>query len=259
MSSYSASRVTITLAGRILQKINASGCTFFDLTRPVIGSADLAAHAESLDNIKSLGDLQQWWAGLEAEAGALSTLEQAQALNFGDVHQVLDGSDGAPDLQQTVSHLSASLDTTVDLLRADERELTAVALDSALTDLGYTVTRSEGEHVNSIAAYKADHVFAALISDGGVTEIDTAGLSGDSCAEPLATLDATLRARGIQLQIERRVDHGDSNGGTLIQRAAIANATDLAAGLIAAAEGGKRATSKPKIMRRRIQAVGGTA
>lgn len=261
MSSYSSSRVTITPAGRILQQIATSGCALFDLTRPVIGSTDLAAHAQVIRDAHSLDDMQTAWASLTCIPGALNALEQAAPDELATFTASLDraGFEGRA-VDFTAERIVDVLDTTVDLLRADEREVTAAALRSALTDLGYTVSTGHGERANSLAAFKDDHVIAAVVRDGGATEIDTAGLSGTGCAGPLAALDAALRARGVHLQIEHRIDHGDRDGGTLIQRAAKANTSDLAAGLVATVatvDNGRGAPARATRAGRRTQTVGG--
>lgn len=267
MSSYTSSSATISPSARFLQQIVASGSTFFDLSCPVASSLQLTQQRSLLQS----AGLNAGWASLSAVPGALDALRQAApaqlaaftALQGRTTQTSLTGGAGETLRREATGHLMAALDTTVDLLRSDERQVTAAAMQTALTKLDYTVPPPKvGEKVTGIAAYKDDHVIAAAVADGGAVEIDTRGLSGGSCAEPLSALDEALRDLGIQLRIERRVEHGDSNGGSLIRRAAALNATDLAAGLVTAAEaaGGRRNTTRTRQARRgRTQAIGGSA
>jgi hypothetical protein len=263
MSSYTASSATIRPSARILQQIAASGSTFFDLSCPVASSLQLSHQQKLLQAADSMSGLNAGWTALSGVPGALEALRQAApthlaaftALQGQASRTMLTGGTADALHREATSHLTAALDTTVDLLRSDERRITAAALQTALTKLGYTVQPSSvGECVTGIAAYRDDHVIAAAVADGGAVEIDTAGLSGGSCAEPLSALDDALRDLGVELRIERRIDHGDSNGGTLIRRAAATGAADLAAGLVAAA--GAR---PPAPRRRRTQVIGGQA
>jgi hypothetical protein len=267
MSSYTSSSATISPSVRFLQQIVASGSTFFDLSCPVASSLQLTQQRSLLQS----AGLNAGWASLSTVPGALDALRQgapAQLAAFtalrGQAAQTsLTGGAGETLRREAADHLMAALDTTVDLLRSDERQVTAAAMQTALTKLGYTVPSPKvGGYVTGIAAYKDDHVIAAVVAEGGAVEIDTRGLSGGSCAEPLNALHDALRALGIEMRIERRIDHGDSNGGTLIRRAAAVNATDLAAGLVAAAEptGGRRTTTRTRRGQRgRSQAIGGSA
>lgn len=270
MSSYTSTSAMISPSARILQQIVGSGSTFFDLSCPVASSMQLSHQRNLLQAANSIAGLNAGWMSLSAVPGALDALRQAAPAQLATFTALQDQAaqasltGGAADAlrRQATGHLTAALDTTVDLLRSDERKITAAAVQTALTKLGYTVPPPKvGQTVTGIAAYKDDHVIAAAVADGGAVEIDTRGLSGGSCAEPLGALDDALRDLGVEMRMKRRIQHGDSNGGTLIRRAAAINSIDLAAGLVAAAEptGGRPTTRGRQVQRGRSQVIGGSA
>jgi hypothetical protein len=136
-----------------------------------------------------------------------------------------------------------AIDTTVRTLRVDERQLTARLTAQALVNRGFHIKTGSGERSNSIWAERGHQIVAVLVQDGGVSELDIAGISGGGCAAVVHEVHEELDALGVGAEVVRRVDHGDDRGGQLIQRACLVDSQNPELGLVKQFEEG--VPSKP--------------
>jgi hypothetical protein len=121
---------------------------------------------------------------------------------------------------------SPTVTTTLPELRAlsatfaaDEVAATRQALALALGEMGFHAeTRTEGNR-SMIWATRDDQVVASEITVSGI-EIDTAGCADDVCVPIIQELARRSAARGLVLDLDRAdtLRHGDTEGGTLLQR-----------------------------------------
>ncbi len=149
--------------------------------------------------------------------------------------------------------LVAAVSDTVNALRVDERTLTTMVATKALTELGYRVRSVQGQRSTGLWAERGHHVVGMLVQDGGSMEIDNAGVAGAGCAAPMQELQQAMAARGVEVDIVRRNDHGDDQGGHLIQRACRLDAEHPELGVVLQFEQGAAALSEAD---RSTQSVG---
>lgn len=211
---------------------DAAGCSSYVLQnacgRIAIGDplAALWRRWEELDRVPGAGRLLAIGAPDQAALAKNLTLETKQALTMGDAHQ----ASGLA--RQAQAALHAAVSATVAGLRHDERTAGAIATTRALRGLGYHVSEAVGQRSTGLWAARGHEIIAVLVHDGGAMEIDNAGIGGGSCQTTMHALRDALAREGLDVHIQRRVDHGDEGGGSLIRRAGQTTATRPEAGLV---------------------------
>ncbi len=124
------------------------------------------------------------------------------------------------------SHRSASRRLDERLLGIQRTMATAERLgvrelvSEALTACGYHVRSADGTAVSGVEARRGHTVLLVAVSDGGDLEFDTVGHGGDDCVPIIDEARTALENMGIEARIVRRVNHGNPDGGGLIDRAA---------------------------------------
>ena len=230
MSSYrsSASDIRVpTISERIqaqctllLQREGAwvSSIDFDRATRAdITGQATTERLSESLGRLRAMSAMHRL---TQAAAGdLLKRAEQAlsealKAGQLGDTPNALRlATAGEKDLRRGVK-------ATHRKLVVDDRSLVSTVAAGALGRLGFTVRKASGTRSTGLWAIRGHEVVAVLVHDGGATEMDIAGHSGNGCDAVTAAIGREMALDGVTLKLARVDRHGDSRGGTLIQRAA---------------------------------------
>lgn len=239
MSEYTTRSTTLTLRDRAAaaaQQLLVENCG-------ALSSARLGALATHDTTAAPLAGLEERWRRLQALEGADRALRQAGTSAYREASRHRDAALAAAracdplqaDALARDAHrsLEAALTQTTAALRADERTITAGVAERALGELGYRVRRADAAHAAGLWAERDHHVIAALVTDGGVIEIDNAGVTGGGCQPPMRELQQAMARHGAQTEIARRLDHGDDRGGQLIERSVRANPAHPERGLIA--------------------------
>lgn len=238
MSSYSVNNLRFTLRARAAaaaDDILAAGmCTLDSQSLCQVTTARLSGTPQEV--------LAHRWALLGSLAGGRDAVAGVNEGALADAHVLSQQAFAAraSGNQLEASRLAASADQalvsvvgqTVDTLRTDELVLGATLANQALAQLGYSVTIATGDRSTGLWAEREHHVVAVLVQEGGVMEIDNAGLAGGDCVAPMHELQQALVELGADGDIVRRVDHGDDRGGHLIQRACKVDARQPAAGIV---------------------------
>ena len=210
----------------------AAGCSSDVLFKTCgrIGSGDpvttLAERWASLDQLPGIRRLLQISNNEQVVRAERITLQSRQAFSTGDAKRA------SLLARQAHEALQAAVTTTVTRLRRDERAAVATATSNVLRGLGYHVSEALGRRCTGLWAARGHEIVAVLVQDGGAMEIDNAGIGGGSCATSMHALQEALRDQGIAVHVERRVDHGDQGGGSLVRRAAQTMADRPEAGLV---------------------------
>ena len=210
----------------------AAGCTSDMLFRTCgrIASGDpvtaLAERWEAIDRLPSGRHLLQISDRAQIALAERLTLQSRQALAGGDAQHARQLA------RQAHTALHTAVSATVTELRHDERTAVATATSNALRGLGYHVAEALGQRCTGLWAARGHGILAVLVQDGGAMEIDNAGIGGGSCVTAMHALQDALRDQGLAVHVQRRVDHGDHGGGSLIRRAAQTMADRPEVGLV---------------------------
>lgn len=251
MSEYNVLSVTYTLK----RELTASVESLFNLNGPWVGSSELAAAISHISVGTPTDILTERWDRINALGGASSVLTQASGETFATATELTSLSRLAADAGDQVqaswlahradSALRAAVETTLPILRGEERLLTVSAATNALTRLGYYLATSAGDRCTGLLAERDHHVIAVLVQEGGSMQVDNAGLSGGGCAVPMREFQDALRREGLEATVSSRAEHGDDRGGTLIRRAAAVSPDDLVSGLVLQQERPTSARRRP--------------
>lgn len=187
---------------------------------------------EALERIPSARRAMQICGRVGLARAESLTLESKQAASIGD------NARASALAMQAHETLQSTVARTARRLQRDEQAAAVDALTRALRRRGYNVSIACGKRSTGLWAARGHEILAALVQPGGAMEIDNAGLSGDACATTMHTLEADLREEGCIVSIQRRIDHGDPGGGSLIRRAGQTGAARPEVGLVLQHEGG---------------------
>jgi hypothetical protein len=123
-----------------------------------------------------------------------------------------------------------------------ERDQAATVLLRSLVTLGCRTARADSDAVTGIFAERGHQLLAAQVDDGGQVTLDVAGCLDGACQPLVRELETVLATHGAVLEEQRAVEHGDVEGGALIQRAARAAGPDgnIAEGIVRAARPRRR-------------------
>lgn len=221
----------------------AAGCTSDALHntcgRIVTGDplTTLGQRWEVLDGLPGARRLLEIGGGEKAVLAQRLTFESQQASLAGDARRA------GRLARQAHAALQAAVSTTVGGLQRDERIAGAMTTAKALRGLGYNVSEAVGQRCTGLWAARGHEIVAVLVHDGGAMEIDNAGIGGGSCQTATHALQDALAEHGLDVHIQRRVDHGDEGGGSLIRRAGQTGAARPEAGLVEQHERGVTTTA----------------
>lgn len=113
----------------------------------------------------------------------------------------------------------AVYDTYGALMRA-RRKVFTQAIAQALDEMHYKVSISSNSQRSAIWAMRDDKSIAVVLQQDGSVRIDTYGFSGISCSQEYAALRNRLSEKGLRLQSQSWMLHGDLHGGVLVNQAA---------------------------------------
>lgn len=173
--------------------------------------------------------------------------------------------DGAASAELAVHDVHASLVGALDAAHREfahaEQMLAAEATAHALPDLGYVVTRVDGDDGDGVTAFEASRGHEKLlvaVSKGGEVVTDHVGLSdAASCGTAQQDFADRLEHYGLSLTETNRFDHRDPRGGALAVHAARQGAQNLAEGVVKAiASGAVRRPALVQAPRRTMKEVG---
>jgi hypothetical protein len=190
----------------------------------------------------SLRDLESTWtavaSAIPGHERALATVAGVELRRAQDLRaKALAGTSDADRIgAAAVAELRTALLAGAYGLGRKERLIVATIAAQASVNLGYTVTRYDGEATTGIEARRGHEVIAMSIEDRGAMEFDHAGLTDNTCLNRQSDLEGEMARLGVDLVVTTRVAHGDYRGGGLIAAAAARQRESLAHGVVGAKE-----------------------
>jgi len=190
----------------------------------------------SVDGLRNMwGDVAQQLPGWEQWPGvACSELSTAHAmfecLDTDGNWRVSEGLDVM--LAQAHDALGEALRATAAELSRVERFAVAEAAALSLPNLGYSITRVEGDHVTALEASKGHEKLLVVVTDGGGIVTDHAGISDGACVTRQDEFIQNMERFGVTVEESAHTDHRDPRGGDPIAAAARHRASSLAAGAV---------------------------
>lgn len=243
MSSY-----TVNNAQLIQNRLRTGFSTLLSQSETIISSTALFATCSGLAAGEPTAALQARWTAIDQlegarqllSSGAADHLAAAERWTVESQQAALTGNPQRAGLlaSQASNALLKATTATVETLRQDERTAVAGATKRALAGMGYSVSEARGARSTGLWAERGHESVAVLVQDGGAMETDNAGLAGGACTASMKSLQHALHDEGVVASVQRRVDHGDPGGGSLIRRAGQTGATRPEAGLVAQHETG---------------------
>lgn len=165
-------------------------------------------------------------AAADAESGGrLATMEQRLSSL---VSRIQGGRPGASKALGQLAAARRDLERSIGagasrLLKAEGQALVS-AVQSALTDMGYSVRRPKQSATTSTVIKGTNTRGAAVYVEvdpvRGHLRADLAGCSGTSCQGERARLVRALEARGVRVRLTGTELHGRAEGGALVQKVA---------------------------------------
>jgi hypothetical protein len=217
-------------------------------TRSSQGPRTAVPQAASSPIAPSLARLEARSASVAALPGATEILQLAAPAPLSRAQSLLAESrlalaNGDPGRAESLARqgdraLRGSVTSAVERLRPEERAIAARSAHGALQDMGCAVSMRKGNRFTTLWAERDERVLAVVVSDGGHIEVDLAGCEGGYCRPLWREFAEAMAARGAAVEVTDVLEHGDSSGGVLVQRAALAAPTKgaLADGLLIQAE-----------------------
>jgi len=243
MSTYEVRSVTITPSNAHLQAVVSE---FLTADGSWISSSSMEKLACPMPAGSPVASLARRWDAVSQVDGAVSMLTRVNPAGVEEARRLTSAARDADRLghqgeagalaRRAETSLASALHDGIGLARRRERQVVASTAAASLEGLGYRITLREGQSTTGLLAERGHHVLAVRVGDGGVMELDVAGLAGGECAAPVREFHQELRRRGIESVVVHRNDHGDDRGGSLIHRAAARNRRDLAFGVVLDAE-----------------------
>ena len=188
---------------------------------------DLTGSVQQAERIGTADALSSVWSELEQalpawdvtfSSGTTSALTEA----WRELEHLTQAPASTPAaLPQAFGSLTRALAVATTELATTERQLTAAAAGLALGDLGYFVSRSDGEHITGFEASRGHEKLLVQVGDGGEVVTDHLGLSeAVSCGTTQQAFVEQLATYGVALAEQDRQDHRDPRGGGLALRSA---------------------------------------
>lgn len=245
MSTYTTSQVTIR---PYIAQIDEAVAAYLQHENTMMTSESLASAATASIPVgtTSIEGMAMRFDRLAALPGGVGLIESTNSTGLQQAEQsrtqalaaVAAGrpEDAARLARLANSQLTAAVQPALQQLRTGERLFTDHTVTASLNALGYRVQRAQGTQCVGIYAERDHHAVAVRVNAGGTLELDVAGLAGSDCEAPIAALQAEMARRGLDCSIVAVHRHGDDRGGTLIRRAAKADAQDMAGGIVASYE-----------------------
>jgi hypothetical protein len=216
----------------------------WEVTSQQLHTLALARHRTVLDSGSAVAALQSRITALSKERGVAQAMRVTAPDAVRSSTELLARSQEAMRLGQDAAArelalegdrvLRQGLQAAAATAARDERLLASNVISGALERIGCVTAVSSAGTKTGIWAERDHQMIAVLLDDAGTAHIDIAGCEGGACTPLHHELETELAAAGVRLREVRHHEHGDSRGGSLIQRAAACRAATMADGLVAA-------------------------
>lgn len=191
---------------------------------------------------KSLRTLEARFATLAEVSGGREFVLTARGDSLREVDRLLQESHaalGAGDVSradllasQGDAILRRSIAGTARRWSREERLLTSHALEDALSSEGFQTSVVEREISTGVEGRRGSEVILALVEDGGSVTSDQAGFAGGECRDVWDQVKMRMSELGVQTSPIEVIYHENPDGGSLIERSALADGRSLANGVV---------------------------